>query len=102
MPRRTAFTIQQIINRKCSNAIQLITYFSRKSLKLISPDALISAKNAPNAIDGRAPPGPAGGAHNAPQTPIQGVLLLRGREVGMRPILYPDLGVEAPAPHVCL
>jgi len=42
-------------------------HFSEKSLKLMQPDTLISAQNAPNAFGGRAPPGPAGAA--LPQIP---------------------------------
>ena len=60
----------------------LISYFSRNTLKLMPPDALISGQNA---LGVRVPPRPAVGAHSAPPDPlrwIQWVLLLRGRKGG--------------------
>ena len=74
------------------NARHLISYFSGKSLKLMPPDALILAQNARKCVWR---PGPAGGAHSTSPDPsswIQGVIILRGREEKIRPILYPNLG----------
>ena len=64
----------------------LIGYFSGKSIKLMPPDALISAQNAPKCVGDWPPPRPAGGAYSAPSDPTS----WKGK--GMGPILYPDLG----------
>jgi len=50
----------------------LISYFSGKSLKLMPPDALISAQNVSKCVGGRTPPGPAVGADSASRDSLAG------------------------------
>ena len=40
--------------------------------KVVNPERKFSPQNAPETFGGRAPPGPAGGAHSAPPDPLAG------------------------------